>query len=91
MNPLCLPRTTTNLRQQQVDTERGILVIEVLFELCDLLAQLVGCVSETTDDSEAACVSYCCCKLWTCSNVHASQHYRVLDPKEVGCNGPELL
>jgi len=88
---LRLPGAAADLREKQVDTERRALVFEVALQLCDLLAQHVGRVSDSTDHAEAACVADGCCELRAGGHVHAGEHDRVVNLQEVGGGGADLL
>lgn len=50
----------TDLRQQQVDTERCVLVIERFFDFLNLLTQEGGSVTDTTQHSDAASIRDSC-------------------------------
>lgn len=98
----------SNLREQQIDAERRVFVVEVAFQLCDLFSKHIGsvpnldllsmlilvtadAVSYTTNDTDSSCVGNGCGELWASCNVHARQHYWVLDLEEVGDRGLDLL
>ena len=45
----------------------------------------------TTNDAETASICDCCCESWSSSYVHASQHDRMIDFKEVSDRSANLL
>lgn len=91
MYVLGLARATTNLGEQQIDTERRILVGEVALELGNLLSQHVRCIANTTDDTETTSVGDSSRQLGTSSHVHAGQQNRVLDLEQIGELCADLL
>lgn len=91
LNSLGLARTSTNLRKQQIDTERRLLVVQVSLELGDLLAQHVWCVSDTTEDTDSSGVGHGSGELRSSSHIHASKHDGVLDLQQIRKLGAELL
>lgn len=84
---LGLAGAATNLGEQQVDTEGTVLVVEVLLELSDLLAEHVGSVTDTTNDTETSGVGDGSSQLGAGGDVHTSQEDRVLDLEKIrdGC------
>lgn len=88
---LGLTGATTDLREKQVDTERSVLVVEVLLELGDLLLEHLGGVADTTDDTHATGVGDGGSQLGTGSDVHAGKQDGVLDLEKIGDRGADLL
>lgn len=88
---LGLAGAATDLGKQEINAERRVLVGQVALELRDLLSEHVRCVTDATDDTEAAGVGDSSSELGTSSHVHASQHDGVLDLQQVGELGAELL
>lgn len=88
---LGLARATSDLREQQVHTERRILVFQESLELRNLLPQHVRRVSYSTNHAESACVRDSCGQLGAGSHVHAREEHRVVDLEQIGGGGTELL
>lgn len=51
-NSLGLSSASTDLRNQQINTERGVLVVQEALQFCDLFLQHLGGVTDTTDDTQ---------------------------------------
>jgi hypothetical protein len=64
-----LPGVSTDLWEQQVNTEWGILVVEVLLELMDLIAEHLWGVTDTTDNTESTSIGDSSSELWSSSNL----------------------
>ena len=88
---LRLSGTSSDLWDQEVNTEWCILVLEEALELGDLLAEHVWGVSHAANDTDAAGVRHGCGELRSSSHVHASQHDGVVDVEEVGRGRADLL
>lgn len=88
---LCLSCTAADLWKQKINPKWGFLVCEEALELGNLLSKHVWGVSNTSDDTDSACVGDGCCELRTSSDVHASEHDWVLDLQEIGRDGANLL
>lgn len=88
---LGLAGAATDLREEQVDTEGSVLVVQVALELGDLLAQHVGSVTNTANDTETAGVGDGSGQLGASGDVHASKKHRVLDAEQVGDGSSDLL
>jgi hypothetical protein len=88
---LSLPGTATNLRNQEVNTERCILVVEEALEFRDLFSEHVWGVADATDHTDATGIGDGCCELRTGSNVHASEHDGVCDLEQVGGDRTDLF
>ena len=88
---LGLARATSDLGEEQVDTEGRVLVVKVSLQLCDLFTEHVWRVSDTADDTETTSICDSGRELWSSSHVHAGKHYRVLDLQQVGKLGAKLL
>lgn len=91
MNILRLPRIPAYLRDQQIHTERRILVFQEPLEFCDLLPEHVRRVAHPTDDAEAAGIGDCGGKFGAGGDVHTGEHDGVVDFEEVGHGGAELF
>lgn len=81
---LCLPRTTTHLRDQKIHAKRCIFVFQEPLQLGYLLTQHIWRVADASDDAETAGIGDCSCEFGTCGYVHTSEHDRVIDFEEVG-------
>jgi hypothetical protein len=88
---LGLARASADLGEQQIDAEWRILVVEVALELGNLLTKHVWCVSDATEDTDAAGVCDGGSELGTSSHVHAREHDGVLDLQQVGELCADLL
>lgn len=88
---LGLSCTATNLWEQEIDTERCVLVVQEALQLCDLLAEHVWSVADTADDTDTTSVGHSGGELRTSGHVHASKHDWVLDLEQIGRGGAELL
>ena len=88
---LGLSCATTDLWEQEIDTEWCVLVCKEALELCNLLSEHVWCVSDTTNNTDSACIRDGCCELRTGGDVHASKHDWVVDLQEIGRDRADLL
>lgn len=91
MGLLGLASAATNLGEEQVNTEWGVLVLEERLQLGDLLAEHVWGVANSSDNTEASGIGNCGSELWAGRNVHTSKEYRVVDLEEVGGDRAELF
>ena len=89
-NILRLPRITTNLRDQKIDTKWCVLVFQEPFQLGNLLTQHIWGVADASDDTETAGICDCSCEFWTSGDVHTGKHDGVVDFEEVCDCGSEL-
>jgi hypothetical protein len=90
-NSLGLPGATADLRNQEVHTERCVLVVEEALEFCDLFPEHVWGVADATDHTDATGVGDGCCELGTGGNVHAGEHDGVCDLEQVGGDRADLF
>lgn len=99
--PLCvvivgLAGTAADLWDKKIDTERSVLVVEMLLESIDLSLEELWSISNASNDTQSAGLlsdnpsnkdsTYVCngsCELGTSSNVHAGKQDWVLDAKEL--------
>lgn len=81
---LGLTGIATNLGQQQVNTERGVLVIEEALQLGDLFLEHVRSVADTTDDTQTTGVGDRGRQLRAGGHVHTCQQDRVVDLEQIG-------
>lgn len=88
---LGLAGAATDLGQQQVDTERGVLVVEITLQLGNLLAQHIGCVTNTSDDTETTSVGDRGCQFGASGHVHTRQQDGVVDLEQIGNGGTDYL
>ena len=88
---LGLASAATDLGEQQIDTERSVRVIEVLLELRNLLAEHVGSVTDTTNDTETSSVGDGSSQLGAGGDVHTGQKDGVLDLEKIRDGGANLL
>ena len=88
---LRFPRIAAHLRDQEINPERRVLILQEALELCYLLPQHIWCVSYSTNDAESARICDSRCELGASGDIHACKHDGVIDPKEVGYCGAELL
>lgn len=80
-----------NLWEKEIDTEWGILVIQVGLELSDLLAEHIWGVSNTSNNTETSGIGDSGSELWASGNIHASQNNWVVDLQKIGGGGADLL
>ena len=90
-NILGLASTSSHLWEQKVNAERRVLIVKVALELLDLVAEHLGGITDTTNDTQTAGVGDSSGKLGASGNVHASKEDGVLDPQEVSDGSAELL
>jgi len=76
---LRLPRTPTNLRDQEIHPERRILVLQESLQLRNLLSQHVWCVADAADDAQAAGIGDRGSEFGTSGHVHSGEHDGVVD------------
>ena len=88
---LRLPRTAANLWDQEIDAEGCVLVYEIALEFCDLLAEHVWRVPNTTDHTDATGICDGSGELRSRSDVHARQHDRMVDLEEIRRRRAELF
>jgi hypothetical protein len=88
---LGLAGTAANLGKEKVDTEGSVLVVQVALELGDLFAEHLGGVTNTTNHSETTGVGDSGSQLGPRSHVHACQQDGVVDLKQIGDRGTDLL
>lgn len=91
MSLLGLTGAATDLGDKQVDTERSVLVGEVLLELSNLLLEHVGGVADTTDDTHTTGVGDGGGQLGAGGDVHAGKQDGVLDLEKISERGSDLL
>jgi hypothetical protein len=90
-NLLSLPGTAANLRNQEIDTEGSILVVEEALEFRNLFPEHVWGVADATDHTDAAGVGDGCCELGAGGDVHAGEHDGVCDLEQVGRDRADLF
>ena len=90
-HPLGLSCAAADLWEQQIDTERCVLVLQIRLELCNLLPEHVWSVADTADDAQSACIGHGGSELWTSGNVHTGQEDWMLDSKQIRRDGLELF
>jgi hypothetical protein len=88
---LSFPGTAANLRNQEIDTERSILVVEEALEFRDLFSEHVRSVTYATDHTNTTGIGDGCCELGTGSHVHAGEHDGVCDLEQVGGDRADLF
>lgn len=88
---LGLTSATTDLRQQEVNTERSLLVSKEALQLGDLLPEHVRCVANTTDDTQTTGVGDCGRQLRASGHVHTSQQNWVVDLEQISDGGTDDL
>lgn len=88
---LGLSCAATNLWEQEINAERGILVVQEALELCNLLSQHVWSVADTTNNTNTARVGDCGGELGTSGDVHTGEHHGVVDLEQIGRHRAELL
>lgn len=84
MNIEYIPSISTDLGEEQVNTEGSVLVVEEALELGDLLLEHLGGVADTADNTETASVGDGSGELGAGSDVHASKNDGVVDLEELG-------
>jgi len=80
-----------NLGKEEIDTEGSVLVDKMRLELLNLLAEHVGGVADTTEDTETTGVGDSGSKVGTGSHVHASKQDGVLDLEKIREGSADLL
>ena len=90
-NVLGLAGTATNLGEQQINTERSALVVEVALQLSNLLAKHVWGVTNASKHTEASGIGDGGSELGTGSHVHAGKQNGVLNLQQVGELRADLL
>jgi len=88
---LGLPSTAANLGKQKVNTKRCVLVMQEALKFVNLLAEHLGGVANTTNDTETTGVSDCCGQLGPSSHVHACQQDGVVDLEQIGEGSTDFL
>ena len=88
---LGLAGVAADLGEEEIDTEGGVLVVEVGLELADLVAEHVGGVANATEDTHATGVCDGGRELGPSSDVHAGEEDGVVDAEEIGDRGADLL
>lgn len=91
MNLLGLTGTAANLGQQQVNTERSVLVGEEALQLGDLLLEHVRSVADTTDDTQTTGVGDRGRQLRAGGHVHTCQQNRVVDLEQISDGSADEL
>ena len=82
---------TADLREQQINAEGSILIIEEGLQLGDLLAEHVRSVADATNDTQSTSVCNGCSELGSGSNVHSCKQDWMRDLEEVGDRCAKLL
>lgn len=80
---LGLASATANLGQQEVNTERSVLVVKEALQLGDLLLEHVRSVADTTDDTQTTGVGDSGGQLGASGHVHTSQQNWVVDLEQI--------
>jgi hypothetical protein len=80
---LSLARISTDLGQQNINSERRILVLKMRLQFLNLLPQSIWTVAETPNDADPACIGDGCGEEWACCYAHSCQHNRMRDVEEV--------
>jgi hypothetical protein len=88
---LCLPGTSTNLREEQVNPKWPILISQEALQLSNLFAEHIRCVAYTANNTETACICNGGSELGPGGDVHSSQKNGMVDLQEVGDRSPDLL
>ena len=88
---LGLASATANLGKKQVNTERGVLVVEEALELGNLLAQHIRGVSDTANNTKTTSVRDGGSELGTSGDVHARKEDGMLDLEKISDGSSELL
>lgn len=91
LNLLGLTGRASDLGEEQVDTEGGVLIVQVALKLGDLFLEHVGSVAHATDDTEATSVSDSSRQLGAGGHVHTSQQNWVVDLEQIGDGGTDNL
>lgn len=79
-----LARRAPDLREEEIDAERQVGIVEVSFELRDHFLELRGCVANSADHSEPAGVGDRCGERCTGGLTHAGEHDGVADAELTG-------
>ena len=88
---LGLSCAAANLRNQEIDSERCVLVVQEALQLGNLLAQHLGGVTDTTNDTKTSGIGDGGGELRASGDVHAGQHDGVVDLQEIGACRAKLL
>lgn len=81
---LGLTGTATDLGEEEVDTEGGILILQVALQLSDLFAEHIRSITNTTDDTQTTGIGDRSSQLRASGHVHTSQQNGVVDLKQIG-------
>lgn len=81
---LGLTGTATDLGEEKVDTEGGVLIVQVALQLGDLLTEHIRSITNTTDDTQTTGIGDRSSQLRAGGHVHTSQQNGVVDLKQIG-------
>ena len=88
---LGLAGASADLRKEEIDTEWGVLVVQVLLQLVDLLPQHLGGVANTSNNTQSTSVGNSGSQLGASSHVHTSQQNWVVDLEQISNRGTDNL
>jgi len=86
-----LAGASTDLREQKVDTEWRVLVVQVALELSELLLEHLWGVTDASNHTNTTSVGHGGSELRSSSDVHAGKHDGVPDLQEIRRDGANLL
>ncbi len=79
------------MRKEKVDTEGGVLVLQIALELGNLVTEHLRSVSDTSDDTETTGVGDGRGQLGPGSHVHACQQDGVVDLEQISEGSLDFL
>lgn len=88
---LGLAGIAANLGKKEIDAEGSVLVDEVRLELVNLLAQHLGSVADTTQDTHTAGIGDGRRELGAGGDVHAGEEDGVVDLEKISDLGADLF
>lgn len=88
---LGLAGASTDLGEQQINTKGSVLVIQEALELCNLLTEHVGGVSDTSNDSQTTGVGDRSGQLRAGGHVHTRQEDGVIDLEQISKSSTDFF
>lgn len=86
-----LPSATADLGKQEINTEGGVLVVQVALQFADLFTEHIRGIPNTTNNTETTRVGDSGSQLRASGDVHTGQQDGVVDLEQVGHRGADLL
>ena len=88
---LCLPGVSADLRDEEIDTEWSVLVLQEALQLGNLFSEHVRGVADAANDAQTASVRDSGSKLGAGCHVHAGKHDGMVDFEEVSDRRAKLF